>query len=121
MPATDPARATGPALEGMQRFMLWLIPAVEGFPRSQKFLLGDHIQSTALNCLECLIEATYTKKRDVLLGQANLCIEKIRILMRLAHDLKHIDARRYEFAVRSLNDVGRRVGGWRKADHAAQG
>ena len=35
----------------MYRFMLWLVPTVEKFPRSQKFLLGDRIQSTALDVL----------------------------------------------------------------------
>jgi hypothetical protein len=54
----DEARATGPALEAMHRFILWLIPMVEKFPRSQKFFLGDRIQSTALASLERLIEAT---------------------------------------------------------------
>ena len=34
------ARRTGPALEAMYRFMLWLVPTVEKFPRSQKFLLA---------------------------------------------------------------------------------
>jgi hypothetical protein len=27
--------------------MLWLVPTVDKFPRSQKFLLGDRIQATA--------------------------------------------------------------------------
>lgn len=44
--------------------MLWLVPAVEGFPRSQKFMLGDRIQSTALSVLEALIEATHSRSRD---------------------------------------------------------
>ena len=48
----DGARKVGPALEGTYQFVLWLIPTVEKFPRSQKFLLGDRIQSTALNVLE---------------------------------------------------------------------
>ena len=55
------ARETGPALEAHYRFLLWLVPAVERFPRRQKFLLGDRIQSTALDVLDSLIEATYTK------------------------------------------------------------
>ena len=56
--AESSARQGGPALEAMYRFLLWLIPAVEKFPRSQKFLLGDRIQNAALDVLERLIEAT---------------------------------------------------------------
>jgi hypothetical protein len=62
--AESSSRQGGPALESAYRFLLWLIPAVEKFPRSQKFLLGDRIQSTALDVLERLIEATYTRQRD---------------------------------------------------------
>ena len=45
----DGARETGPALETWYRFLLWLVPAVERFPRRQRFLLGDGIRSTALS------------------------------------------------------------------------
>ncbi len=112
-------RRTGPALEAMYRFMLWLVPAVEKFPRSQKFLLGDRIQSTAMDVLERLVEATYTKERVRLLAQANLGIEKLRFQFRLATDLRHLDLARYEHAARALDEIGRMVGGWKKAHDAA--
>jgi hypothetical protein len=112
-------RQTGPALEAMYRFMLWLVPTVEKFPRSQKFLLGDRIQSTALDVLERLIEATYTRARSPMLAAANLGIEKLRLLFRLSLDLKFLDMRRYEHAARSLDEIGRMIGGWRKASDAA--
>jgi hypothetical protein len=39
-----------------------LVPTVEKFPSTQRFLLGDRIQTTVLGVLECLIEATYTRE-----------------------------------------------------------
>jgi 23S rRNA-intervening sequence protein len=99
--------------------MLWLLPTVEKFPRSQKFLLGDRIQTTALDVLDRLIEATYTRARKRLLAQANLGLEKLRALFRLATDLRLLDRRRYEHAARSLDQVGWLVGGWRKAHDKA--
>ena len=114
--AADNARRTGPALERMQVFLVWLVPTVEKFPRSQKFLLGDRIQSTALDVLERLIEATYTRARAKSLDAANLGIEKLRFLFRLASELRVLDLRRYEFAARSLDEVGRLIGGWIRAD-----
>jgi len=105
----------------MYQFMLWLVPTIEKFPRSQKFLIGDRIQSTALAVLEALIEASYSRSRERQLGEANLGLEKLRILFRLAKDLRHLDARRYEHAARSIDEVGRMVGGWIKANRAAQG
>lgn len=117
----DAARQTGPAVEAMYRFLLWLIPAVEKLPRSHKFTLGERITSAALDVLERLVEATYSRQRDAALDAANLGLEKLRFLFRLAADLKLLDLRRYEFAARSLDEVGRLVGGWKKAHRAAQG
>lgn len=109
-------RQTGPALEATHVFLRWLIPAVEKFPRSQKFLLGDRIQSQALDVLEHLIDATYDRNRATALRNANTGIEKLRHLVRLACDLHHFDQRRYEYAARELDTIGRRIGAWRKAD-----
>ena len=67
----------------MYRFVLWLVPTVEKFPRRQRFLLGDRLQATALDVLERLVEATYTRDRRRHLDAANLGIEKLRFLFRL--------------------------------------
>jgi hypothetical protein len=114
------ARRTGPALEGMYQFLLWLIPTVDKFPRSQKFVLGDRIEAAALDVLDALIAATYTKSRDNMLSQANLGLERLRFFMCLSRELKLIDTRRYEHAARGLDDVGRMIGGWIKANQGAQ-
>ena len=111
----DDARRTGPAVEAHYQFLNWLMPTIARFPREQRFLLGDRIQATALDVLEALIEATYTRERRAHLARANLGLEKLRFFMRLAHEQRHLDARRYEHAARAIDEVGRLVGGWAKA------
>lgn len=118
-PPGQAARATGPALEAMYQFLLWLLPLLEKFPRSQKFLLGDRLQNQALAVLDHLIEATYSKERSGHLRAANLDLEKLRFGIRLAKDLQHLDFKRYEFAARAMDEVGRMVGGWLKSHHQA--
>lgn len=108
-PGSGP-RATGPALEAMYQFILWLVPTVEKFPRSQKFLLGDRLQSESLAVLDRLIEATYSKDRSSTLRAVNLSLEKLRFGFRLAKDLHHIDFKRYEYAARAIDEIGRMVG-----------
>ena len=93
-------------------------PTLERFPRAQRFLLGDRIQRTALDVLESLVEATYTRRRQPPLTRANLGIEKLRFLLRLAHDLRYLDRRRYEHAARCLDETGRKIGAWMKAHRA---
>lgn len=118
MSETGHSRRGGVALEKCYQFLLWLIPAVEKFPKSQKFLLGDRIQNMALDVQESLIEATYSKNPAPHLAAANLHLEKLRYLFRLAFDLKYLDQRRYEFAARAIDEIGRLVGGWMKAHRA---
>ncbi len=122
---TENSRRSGgnevaPALEHSYQFVLWLVPTVEKFPRSQKFLLGDRLQSHAYGILEDLTEATYDRNRVPILRRVNMRLQKMRIMFRIATDLKHLDRRRYEFAARSIDEIGRLVGGWIRADDAAK-
>ena len=80
------------------------------------FLLGDRLQATALEVLERLVRAAYTRDRRRHLDAADLGIEQLRFLCRLAKDLGHLDARRYEHAARALDEPGRLIGGWREAE-----
>ncbi len=118
MSERDRSRSTGPALEKWYQFLRWLVPTVEKIPKAQKFTLGDRIQTSALDVLERLIEATYSRQAAHLLVAANLGLEKLRFLFRLASDLQLLDLRRYEFAARAIDEVGRLVGGWMKAQGA---
>lgn len=101
-------------MESMIQVLHWLVPTVETFPRSQKFLLGDRIQTAALDVLENIIDATYARDKSTALKTANLGIEKLRVFCRVAMDLRYLDKRRYEHAARTLDDIGRQIGGWRK-------
>ena len=60
----DSSRRTGPALEAHFQFIQWLVPTVERFPRRQKFLLGDRIQSAALDVLDELEMGVRSAGRD---------------------------------------------------------
>ena len=113
------ARRFGGALEKAYQFTLWLVPTVEKFPKSQRFLLGDRIQNTAIDVLEGLIEATYSREAVGILTQVNLRLEKLRFFFRAAKDLRFIDLRRYEYAARAIDEIGRLVGGWIKAGRGA--
>ena len=75
---------------------------------------------TSHETVECR-EATYTKERTQHLRRANLGIEKLRFLLRLAADLRLLDRRRYEHAARTLDDTGRLIGGWMKVHTASIG
>jgi hypothetical protein len=45
-------KRTGPAVEAHYQFLLWLVPTVDRFPKSQKFVFGDRVLNLALDVLE---------------------------------------------------------------------
>ena len=65
VPMTDNSKRTGAAIEAHYRFLAWLVPTIEKFPKSHKFTIGDRIETIALDVLEALIEATYTRVSEV--------------------------------------------------------
>ena len=118
VPMTDNSKRTGAAIEAHYQFLVWLVPTIEKFPKSHRFTIGDRIETIAIDVLEALIEATYTRERTQHLRQANLGIEKLRFLLRLAADLRVLDRSRYEYTARTLDETGRLIGGWMKAHSA---
>ncbi|MBW2647803.1 MAG: hypothetical protein JRE23_16860 [Deltaproteobacteria bacterium] len=70
------------AITKLYDFLLWIIPKLEKFPRSQKFLIADRIETALLDVLDLLIEAAYSKPWLVAdrrtFGQGTLCTYWIR-------------------------------------------
>ncbi len=85
------------AVTKLYDYILWMIPKLEKFPRSQKFLIADRIENTLLDSLDILIEAAYSRNNYHLLNTANLKLEKLRYLVRLSNDLKLINLKGYEY------------------------
>ena len=93
---------------------LWILTKVEGFPRSQRPLLGDRLVSTSLDLLLLLVRAAYTADKEAVLEAANLETNALRFLLRLAKDRKLLSLDSHAFAAGQCDEVGRMVGGWRK-------
>lgn len=95
----------------------YIVPQLLKFPRSQKFVLADKIQNNLTHVLELLIEAYYTGRAEKggILKRANIELEKLRYLLRLAYDLRCINARRYEYTQLKVDEIGKQVGAWLKS------
>lgn len=96
-------------------FSLWTMQKVESFRRSFRFTLGDRLVGTVLDILTRLVDATYARDKARMLGEVNAMLNRLRFLLRMAKDLKllHLDA--YGYAAEQTDEIGRMVGGWRKA------
>lgn len=95
-------------------FLLYLLPQVAKFPRSERYLLGERLESACFDVLELLLEACYTRDKLALLRRVNVKLEQSRHYVRLCKDLKPINLHRYEVISKMLNEIGVQLGGWIK-------
>lgn len=95
-------------------FALWILPHTAKFSRNHRFTLGNRLEEGALETLELVVEASYTRDKRALLQQANRCLQRVRYLLRLAKDLHLLSLKQYEFAARAVDDIGVEIGGWLK-------
>ncbi len=93
-------------------FLKWLLPVTEKFPRRVRFTFVDRIQNLALDLVEDLVEARYTREKRAILRRANLRLEKLRMLVRLSHAQRWLSNDGYRHAAKTLNQVGQQLGGW---------
>lgn len=94
--------------------LLWLIPAVERFPRSQRPVLGRAVQEAALALQEHLTAASKSVAPPAKLEQADVALALLRTRLRLCYDLRLLSLGQYEHAARMVAEVGRLLGGWRR-------
>jgi len=89
----------------------------KAFPKSDKYCLGGKIKSIILEVIEQLIEAE-TAKRDwklAPLSKAGYKINLLKLLIRLCHEIKILDNRKYLALQEMLQEIGRMIGGWVKS------
>lgn len=99
----------------------WLLERVDDFPKNQRFIFGTRIADEALGILELLVEAAYSRTKGELLRRANLRLEVLRWLMRMAHDRKILTGRQYEYSAEQITTCGKMLGGWRKQAAGREG
>lgn len=93
----------------------WLIPMTTKFPRSQRFVLAEAVQRTALRFQERLVEAAQATDVVTHLRRADTDLTKLRLYLRLCRDLRLMSMGQYEHAARLVDEVGRLLGGWMKS------
>jgi hypothetical protein len=91
---------------------LWMAERMARFPAPHRHTVGTRMVTTLLDAQELLVEAHYSREKRNLLRRVNLLLERLRVLIRLAKDLRCLAPAQYEFAARAIDETGRMVGGW---------
>ena len=95
--------------------IMYAYPAIEQFPKSQKFSLAADMKK----CLDSIMRLTitankkYTKKTT--LQELDVENEALKIYIRMAFELGYLPPKKYEIWSKLAVEVGKMIGGWIKA------
>lgn len=95
-------------------FLVYLLPQVAKFPKSERYLLGERLEQASFDILEWLLAAAYSAEKLSLLRRTNIRLEHVRHYLRLCKDLHLINLHRYEVASKHVHEIGLQLGGWIK-------
>jgi hypothetical protein len=87
---------------------------VSKFPKNQRFVLGQKIENTLIAILEIVITINLSKPTVNYFRRLDIEIQKLKIFIRLAKDLKFISIKKYEYLEKKVIEVGKITGGWKK-------
>jgi hypothetical protein len=99
-----------------------LLERTSKFPKTMRYVLGARIDEAGIDVAVLLVDARFTKgeRRRKALEEMNLRLNRLRVLVRLAHQRKCLDHGGFEHVVRALDAFGRGLGAWlRQASGAA--
>jgi four helix bundle protein len=106
--------------------LTWLLPQCERFPKSQRFVVTQRLQSSALDFQEAIFEANARGGAQRLkhLQAADAHLNKLRLYLRLSRQWNWLSSGQYEHVSRMVAHIGKLLGGWikqtRSANHAGR-
>ena len=94
----------------------WMLNLTVRFPKRVRQSLTSRLENTTLEILEGVTSAAYRKDRAETLTGINDGLNRLRVLVRLSHELRLLSDGQYEEAARRMDEAGRILGGWMKSD-----
>ena len=89
----------------------------KGFPKSDKYCLGEKIKAMILDILDLLMEAETAKKdwKQPILEKVARKLRLLKLLIRLTNEIKILDDKKYLNLTERELEIGRMLGGWIKS------
>ena len=94
----------------------WVLEQTARFPKRLRQSLTSRVENTTLEVLEGVTTAAYRKDRIETLAKINDGLNRLRVLVRLSHELRLLSDGQYEQAARRIDEAGRILGGWMKKE-----
>lgn len=101
-------------------FLVYFYPFINRIPKSHRQILGKTMEQISVEILLLIMEANKKtgNERINLQKQISDKLDYLRILIRLAKDLKFISIKQYAATADKLNEIAKMLTGWTKVNRA---
>jgi hypothetical protein len=101
--------------------LVWMHEIAPRLPKVHRPTLVRRFLDHGLSLIRVITDLRYTRRRGALFAEADGHLDQLRVLARLLCDLRALSVRQYERFSKSVDEVGRMIGGWRKTACGASG
>ncbi len=99
-------------LQKVYDFLLYLYPVIAKFPKYEKFTLQTQLKNCVIDLARVIMKANKsTTGKKSQLYEADVLLGEMRMLIRLAHDLRYISPRQYGVISGKTSEIGALLGG----------
>lgn len=95
--------------------ILYAFPIVNRYPRNARFTLGQQTHGCMLDIARLIARANRERSRSRTLWEIDGKLDELRLLTRLAKDLRLLSVRQYGLINQRVSEIGRLLGGWIKS------
>jgi hypothetical protein len=96
------------------KLLLYFHRLIHNFRKEYKHNLGKSIIDLTWQMLDSTIEANalpnHQKEREI--KNISIAFDKLKIRLRIAHELKQISHKQYSYIIRQNEEIGKMIHGW---------
>ncbi len=82
------------------------------FPREYKYTLGQKLKEISNEIMDWIVVINSQRDKLPYFLKIKMQVERLRIQVRIAYDLKIIKSQRLEFLNRTIEDISMQLSGW---------
>ncbi len=108
-----------PVFKASYDLLLKIFNLGQHWQRDIKYTLGEELKKDMFGILTLIYQANATRDKDAYIEQARVGLVKVKLQLRLLHDLKQMSLKQYALSAEMSESISKQLAAWAKSQRAA--
>jgi hypothetical protein len=104
-----------PVFKASYALLLLLFNGARHMQRDYRYTLGERMKNDMLELVVLIFRANSRPEKKPYLSKARERIEVVRLMLRLAHDLKQLPLKNFALASEKVESISKQLAAWEKS------